>query len=306
MPLQLTFAQNLNHATLLGLVKPGELRVALPAVLHFPDMGSFRITCNLPGQKLDYDARRWVKEPFVRVGFPAAAKERPMVEYRCEVTAIYPSLPGIEHDRRFDGFRRNFLNIFQVNPRLAMLANNSSSDTCGFCVFEYAEVARRSPPLAEGLTALDLVRMTIDRHLDGVRSYGITGYDRTPEYPDGIGWNCPYDSLDTYPSLLIAAAYYIQGRQDWDWAQRRWSGLLGWANKMLALDTDGNGLIEYPLSGNSGTWAKLAPNTGVRPIGGTPSASVTRTPTAMPWPTAPARSWRKWPNGSARKTMPRG
>jgi hypothetical protein len=264
LPLQLTFAQNLNHATLLGLVKPGELRVALPAVLHFPDMGSFRITCNLPGQKLDYDARRWVKEPFVRVGFPAAAKERPMVEYRCEVTAIYPPLPGIEHDRRFDGFRRNFLNIFQVNPRLAMLANNSSSDTCGFCVFEYAEVARRTPPLAEGLTALDLVRMTIDRHLDGVRSYGITGYDRTPEYPDGVGWNCPYDSLDTYPSLLIAAAYYILGRQDWDWAQRRWSGLLGWANKMLALDTDGNGLIEYPLSGNSGTWAKLPPNT-VRP-----------------------------------------
>ena len=59
--------QRLNHATLLGLVKPGELKTSLPAVLHLPDMGSFRITCNVPGQKLDYDAqRRWTTVPFVR------------------------------------------------------------------------------------------------------------------------------------------------------------------------------------------------------------------------------------------------
>ena len=120
---------------------------------------------------------------------------------------------------------------------------------------------RAAPPLAEGLTALDLVRMTVDRHLDGIRSYGISGYARTPEYPDAVPWNCDYDSLDTYPSLLIAAAYYVEGKQDWQWAERRWSGLRAWADKMLALDTDGNGLIEYPLSGNSGSWAKLRPDT---------------------------------------------
>jgi hypothetical protein len=259
-PLQLTFAQKCNHATMLGLVKPGELKVALPAVLHLPDMGSFRVTSDPPGQKLDYDARRWVKNPFVRVGFPAASKERPVVEYRCEVVVIYPTLPGVESDRRFDGFRRNLLNIYQVNPRLAMLANNSSSDTCGFCVFEYAEVARQVPPLAEGLTALDLVRMTVDRHLDGVPSYGIVGYHATSEYPDTGDWHSKYDSLDTYPSLLIAVAMYIEGKQDWDWAERRWAKLWAWANKMQALDTDGNGLIEYPLSGNSGSWARMAPN----------------------------------------------
>jgi len=263
-PLRLTFRQRTNHTTLLGLVKPGELKTALPAVLHLPDMGSFRITCNRPGQKLDYDARRYVQTPFVSVGFPAATKEQSLIEYRWEVAAIHPAIPGIEGDPRFDGFRRNFLNIFQVNPRLAMLANNSSSDTCGFCVYEYAEVARRTPPLAKGLTALDLVRMTVDRHLDGVLSYGMTGYVATPECPDLIPENCPYDSLDTYPSLLISAAYYIEGMQDWNWADRRWTGLRRWVDKMLALDVDGNGLIEYPLSGNSGTWANAKPNT-VRP-----------------------------------------
>ena len=263
-PLALTFQQRLNHATLLGLVKPGERKTSLPAVLHLPDMGSFRITCNQPGQKLDYDARRWTKVPFVSVGFPPATKAQPVVEYRWEVTAIYPAISGIEGDPRYDGFRRNFLNILQVNPRLAMLANNSSSDTCGFCVYEYAELARRTPPLAEGLTAMDLIRMTVDRHLDGVLTYGMTGYVATPECPDLIAENCPYDSLDTYPSLLMSAAYYVEDTQDWKWAERRWTGLRRWVNKMLALDVNGNGLIEYPLSGNSGMWAKLKPNT-VRP-----------------------------------------
>jgi hypothetical protein len=263
-PLVLTFRQKVNHATLLGLVKPGELKTGLPAVLHLPDMGSFRITCNGPGRKLDYDARRWVPMPFIRIGFPAATKEQPVVEYRWEVAAIYPAIAGIEHDPRYDSFRRNFLNILQVNPRLAMLANNSSSDTCGFCVYEYAEVARRTPPLAKGLTALDLVRMTVDRHLDGVLSYGMTGYVATPECPDLVPENCPYDSLDTYPSLLISAAYYAEGARDWNWAKRRWTGLRRWIDKMLALDADGNGLIEYPISGNSGIWAGMKPNT-VRP-----------------------------------------
>ena len=129
-PFMLTFNQKANHATLLGLMQPGERRVALPCVLHLPDLGSARVTCNVPGVKLDYDARRFISPPFVRIAFPPATREHPLIEYELEVTAIYPPLPGIEKDARFDGFRRSFLNIFQVNPRLQMLANNSSSDVC--------------------------------------------------------------------------------------------------------------------------------------------------------------------------------
>ena len=131
--------------------------------------------------------------------------------------------------------------------------------------------------------------MTVDRHLDGVLTYGMTGYVATPECPDLIPENCPYDSLDTYPSLLISAAYYAEGTQDWKWAIRRWKGLRHWVDKMLALDVDGNGLIEYPLSGNSGTWATPSPTPCGRPIGGTPSASAMKTPTATPWLIAHAR-----------------
>ena len=93
-----------------------------------------------------------------------------------EVVAIYPRLPGIERDARYDGFRRDWLNIFQVNPRVQMLANNSASDPCAFTLFEYSSMARHTPPLAEGLTCLDLIRMTLDRYLAGAKGYGQVGY----------------------------------------------------------------------------------------------------------------------------------
>jgi hypothetical protein len=251
-PFTLTFNQKANHATLLGLMQPRERRTALPCVLHLPDMGSARVTCNVPGAKLDYDARRYVSPPFVRIAFPPATPEHPLIEYELEVTAIYPPLPGIEKDARFDGFRRSFLNIFQVNPRLGMLANNSSSDVCSFTVFKYSEVALRAPPLAKGLTCLDLVRMTLDRYLAGTKGYGLAGYGKVTEGADIIPWATPYTTSDSYPSLLIAAGNYINGAKDWKWARANYARLAEWAREMMATDRDGNGLIEYPTSGNYG------------------------------------------------------
>ena len=57
-----------------------------------------------------------------------------------------------------------------------MLANNASSDPCAFTLFEYSDLARHTPPLADGLTANDLIRMTLDRYLAGAKGYGQAGY----------------------------------------------------------------------------------------------------------------------------------
>ncbi len=250
--LVLSFDQHSNHATLLGLMPPHQPRVLLPALLHLPDMGSVRITSDAPDGKLDYDARRSVARPFVRISFPPATRSTPRVEYRCEVTAIYPPLKGVEKDPLFDGFRRSYLNMLQVNPRVQMLANNSSSDPCAFTVYEYSAIARQAPPLAKGLSCLDLIRMTMDRYLDGALGYGLVGYKSTPEYPDTAAWGGTNNALDSYPSLLIAACDYIEGAQDWKWARRRYERLAEWGRAMTATDHDHNGLIEYPTSGNYG------------------------------------------------------
>ena len=252
-PFTLRLNQSANHATLLGLMNPGERTVQLPCVMHCPDEGSVRIHCSVRSMRLGYDARRRVRPKFVEITFPAATVEHPMVVYDLEVAAIYPALPGIEKDPRFDGFRRNFLNIFQVNPRLHMLANNSSSDACSFTVFKYAEVARRTPALVGNLTALDLLRMTLEQYLGGAKGYGQTGYPTAAQRDaDLVPWTAPWSSLDTNPSLLIAACFYVEGTRDWKWARTYYDTLLNWGHEMLAADTNGNGLIEYPATGNSG------------------------------------------------------
>jgi hypothetical protein len=167
-----------------------------------------------------------------------------------EVVCIYPGSPELERDPRFDGFRRNWLNIFQLNPRLRVLANHAASDPCAFTVFEYSSMAGRTPPLAPGLTALDLLRQTLDRYLGGMKAYGMAGY--TPNDP-----TTRYDFLDTYPSLLLAARDYVRGSNDEAWLRTNYAGLKGWATKMLAMDLEGNGLLEYPASGNSGSWPEV-------------------------------------------------
>ena len=248
-PFVLTFNQKANHATLLGRMQPGARQMELPCVLHLPDMGSLRITGK---GRLDYDARRYVKPAFVRIAFPPATVQERHREYRLEVAAIYPKLPGIDKNPLYDGFRRDYLNIFQVNPRVQMLANNASSDPVGFTLFEYSEVALHAPPLASGLTCMDLVRMSLDRYIAGAKGYGQVGYACTPTDADLIPWKTPWTSSDTLPSFLISACNYANGTRDWKWARANYGKLAAWEREMMAADKDGNGLIEYPGTGNYG------------------------------------------------------
>ncbi len=258
-PLVLNFDSYLNHATLLGYIND-DGSVRLPALLNLPDQGTFRISSSpAQGLALGYDAFRNVEEPspdkppskqegdYVKVTFSPASAARPDLDYTLDVVAIYPGPPELARDARFDGFRRNWIDIFQLNPRLRVLANNAASDPCAFTLFEYSSMAERTPPLAPGLTALDLLHQTLDRYLSGMKAYGMAGF-----MPNDA--KTRYDYLDSYPSLLIAAWDYVRGSNDVVWLEKNYPGLKGWATRMLAMDREGNGLLEYPASGNSGSW----------------------------------------------------
>jgi len=255
--LVMDFDLQLCHATLLGLMND-DGSVRLPALLHLPDHGTFRITASAtPGLSLGYELVPYPaprqKEKFLRVTFPGGSRATPQVEYTLDVVAIHPDIPQLASDPRFDGFRRNFLNIFQLSPRFRTLANNTASDICAITVWEYGEVALRTPPLAPGLTALDLLRQTLDRYLGGLKGCGMKGYNGGT--PDETG----YDFLDAYPSLVIAGADYVLGSQDKAWLHKNYAGLQAWAGKMLAFDSDGDGLLEYPQTRQSGPWPRNHP-----------------------------------------------
>lgn len=227
---------------------------AFQALLHLPNLGTFRITAP-PGEglPLGYDALRHKDKQarsrdFVTVTIFGASASHPHVAYRLEVVDICPGPPQLAQDPRFDGFRRDWLDIFQLAPRFRALANHAASDVCAFCLFEYSAVAARTPPLAPGLTALDLIRATLDRYLAGMKGYGMAGYiPNDPTLSD--------DYSDTYPSLLMASSDYVRGSRDDAWLKKNYPGIKAWATKLLAMD-HGAGLIEYPVSGNSGIWDK--------------------------------------------------
>jgi hypothetical protein len=243
-PLVLTIDTHACYGTLLGLFDASG-GIALPAVLHLPGYGTLRVTSGAPGGSLGYASG----PGWIRVSFPPASPAAPRSGYRLEVVTICPAAGD---DPRLDGFRRNWLNIFQLNPNRRILSNNTNSDSCGFCYYEYADIARETPPLADGLEALDIVRQSLESVLAGTKTYGMPGYGDFPE-----------DSADTLPSLLIAADDYVEGRGDWAWLGVRYPAIRAMAEAMLATDRDGDGLVKYVATGNSGSWNEGQPR--VRP-----------------------------------------
>jgi hypothetical protein len=259
-PFNILVNQELNHTTVLGIMKERS-NVSLPCLIHLPDMGTFQVTCNVPEVELIVDAHRHSTEvknnephSFVSISFPAAFGEHARIIYKFEIVSIHPDIAGINNNPLYDGFRRNFINIFQVNPLLRVLANNSSSDPCAFTLYMSAQLAQYTPSLANGLSAMDLVKMTLDRYLNGMKAYGLVGYTDNYEGADTVSWKSKYDSLDSHPSLLMAACYYINSAKDNKWLNENLSSLTNWTDIIIKKDIDGDGLIEYPLSGNYGSW----------------------------------------------------
>lgn len=259
-PLTLRFNPEVSHATLLAGVD--HMQASLPAVLYLPEEGALRIQADSAKPvQLGYDAHRKGKG-YVEIVFPGATKANPRIVYTFTVTAIYPEIPGIASDPRFDGFRRNYLNIFQMHAEFGVLANNSASDPCAFVQHMYSEVARWAPPLAEHLnaadrgtrlTTMDLVRDSLNRYLAGALAYGMPAYKMFDGDPGETGGFKTF-SADSYPSMIVAAGDYVETTHDEGWLAESYPGLRQWTEKMLATDTNGDGLIKYYASGNAGSW----------------------------------------------------
>jgi hypothetical protein len=240
-PLVLKIETGISHVTLLGLME-ADGSVRFPAIMHFPDQGTFRVSAEPASVKsLGYTAKYAAKA--VQITFPGATRETPTVKYRWEVVAIHPRVAGVNSDARFDGIRRDWLNIFQLSPNFHTLANNVNGATCAFVYYEYADMAERTPRLTDKLTALDIIRQTLDSIIGGTKTYGMPGKGAYGEF-----------AADTLPSLLIASEDYIEGSNDRQWLAANYRQLKSWTDKMLATDHEGNGLVEYSLSGNSYSW----------------------------------------------------
>ncbi len=191
-PMTFHFDLNSCHSTVLGILKEKN-QLRLPALMHCPTQGSMRITTDATSDlTLAYASQK--TPALATLAFPPATEGRKCIVYTLEVVAIYPDLAGIRGDDRFDPFRRNWLNGLQLDPTNGVLSNNTASDSCALCYYEFADIASPTPALADGLIALDLVRQTLDYILEGGTAYGFPGPGDFPTksaYPAQPRTRCP-------------------------------------------------------------------------------------------------------------------
>lgn len=249
-PLRMVFDAAVTPASPMGRLKArGEL--AFPVLLHFPDYGSLLVRARGDEPGWGFAQRRADREVQLSLhdgwqpgadGLGTQQRGNRHTRLELQLTEVYPEKARVDADPKLAGVKRGWLNIFAFRPDIACLANNTVSDNCTFCVYEYADQAMYTPPLFDDFSALDLIRMTLDTYFEGQPGYGDDGY--LPA--DGVRF------MDVDPAVIIAAWDYATGKNDRAWLERRIKSIEKYAENIVAADADGDGMAESKRTGNSG------------------------------------------------------
>jgi hypothetical protein len=247
----LGFDARVTPPSLIGRpVKSGETGATRPpAILHAPGHGSLRITAT-GDVALRFEAAR----PLMTTGLDIKLGEeagpagdhvlpagRAEASVRFEVThGNVPALAPGAPPNVAAGVRRAWLTGLTYRLDTAVLSNNGNSIYVAATTDELAALARAIGPVDGEIHALDLVRDTIERYLDGGPGY-MAG--RT-SFHDGLVQD---EYIQTDVSVLLAIAHLLAGRPDAAWLAERAAGIELLLDRTLARDVDGDGLIESTL-----------------------------------------------------------
>ncbi len=228
-------------------------RLALPAIISAPDFGQWLLTCQsspdlkgrLEGSRAKHAVNLIVELPRLREGQTCTLSLTPV---------RLPAPKGLRDKSLWPAARRGWFGALQCsaqwgdpgNPFSApagMLANNVISDPASCSLWFYADQAFWTPALAPEVSAMTLVRRTVDWWLEQkVLPTGevICYWDKT-------------HFLDANAGPLIAAWDYVEVTGDKAWLARRIERLEFIAEFLARGDSDGDGMVEATQSGNAGT-----------------------------------------------------
>jgi hypothetical protein len=220
-----------------------------PAILHAPGHGSLRITAT-GDATLRFEAARPLMTTGLDIKIGEAAGPsgdyllpagRAKASIRFEVThGQVPPLAPDTPPNVVASMRRAWLTGLTFRLDTAALSNNGNSIYVAAATDELASLASAIGPIDGDTHALDFVRDTIERYLDGGPGY-MAG--RT-SFHDGLVQD---EYVQTDVSVLLALARLLAGRPDAAWLADRAAGIDLLLDRTLARDVDGDGLIESPL-----------------------------------------------------------
>lgn len=245
-----------------------------PLLLHFPDCGTLRLTCDQPGITA---VERMLPDPGMtglnlgchntshhvsRVAYHhgvvevvlRAADELDAVEFELAVEPERcPVLPGVDLSAsRWDGLRRCWMNAFQLHPATLTMGDNLVLHGIAHLAIHFkSDMAQFTPALLPGL----------DLHRFLGRALGITfGSCVGPQGHLAAGYADPHrasdpgtDFFDGCVSNLIALRNHIAATGDWSIARSNLDALVRVGRFLLSLDGDGDGILEMPFHGNAMT-----------------------------------------------------
>ena len=236
-----------------------EKRLRPPFIMSAPDIGQMLVTVvtgarapdtNLmarwEGSRLYGTATLTFEIPVASLNDGLALNFRPVV--------LAPPA-GLKDSRRWAMARRGWFNMLQLTAWRAaepgqaltpagLWANNLISDPVCNTTYWLGDHVQLIPELAPGVSAVPMLRRTLDLWLERPNAEGTLPYTFT----DQSG-----TMADSNPSTLIAAWSYVNVSKDLDWLSRQIEKLERLSAFMERRDVDHDGLIESVLSGNRGT-----------------------------------------------------
>ncbi|MBI3853547.1 MAG: hypothetical protein HY298_25160 [Verrucomicrobia bacterium] len=251
--LEFPFDPRVAATTLLPSSWDADGNIHLPAILSAPDFGqmllagkgSHGVKARLEGSRAKHTVDLALVLPPLRAGQSCALS----------LTPVRLAAPRGMKDKSFWlAARRGWFNAFQPTAQwgeqgkpasapAGMLANNVISDPASCSLWFYADQAYWVPELAPDISAMTLVRRTLDWWLD------------QKVLPNGEVI-CYWDKanfLDANSGPLIAAWDYVEATGDKAWLRRGIERLEFIADYLAGRDVDGDGLVEAIQSGNYGT-----------------------------------------------------
>lgn len=249
-----------------------EMRAAFhpPLLLHFPDQGSLRLTCTAPGVRAVHRMLPDPDETGLNLGCHNTGHHTSRVAYHHGVAEvaleaeqdleaaeielhvlpeIHPVLPGVDlAGRQWDGLRRCWMNSFQLNPATLSMGDNLVLHGVAHLAMHFkSDLAQFTPALLPGLDLHRFLGHALQltfRDCVGPQGHIAAGYaDRARTREPGT------EFFDGCVSAMIALRNHIAATGDWSIARENAGNLARAGRYLLALDADGDGILELPFHG---------------------------------------------------------
>ena len=245
----------------------------LPVLAHFPDYGALKVTCATAGitarQTMSADpersglnlgclntghhvSRKAYHEGTVEISFHSATEATEIELVFSVEPEHYPHIAGVDFSApRWNGLKRCWQNSFTLNPETLSMGDNPVLHGIAHLAIHFkSDVSVFTPPLLDGLTVHQILgRQLAITFRDCVGESGeINDRYATPAGRIKTG---DFGFFDGNTSNFIALYNYIAATGDWSILKDNLENIRRAGRFLMALDRDGDGILELPFDGNA-------------------------------------------------------